>query len=284
MNNIMKGILLMIISSIGFAAMTVFVKLSGELPSIQKTFFRNLISAIIAFFFVMYHKESLFGKRENQVVLLWRSIFGTLGIIFLFYAIDHLVLSDADMLNKLSPFLVIIFSAIFLKETVQRFQIVTIVVAFIGMLFIIKPSFSVDFMPYLVGVLSAVFAAAAYTLLRVLGNREKFYTVVFYFSFFSTVVLLPFLLIFYEPMTTQQLIYLLLAGMFATVGQFGITLAYKYAPARDISIFSYSTVLFTTIMSFMIFGQGPDIYSIIGYVIILSAMTYMFLQGRKATA
>lgn len=283
-NNIMKGILLMIISSIGFAAMTVFVKLSGELPSIQKTFFRNLISAIIAFFFVMYHKESLFGKRENQVVLLWRSIFGTLGIIFLFYAIDHLVLSDADMLNKLSPFLVIIFSAIFLKETVQRFQIVTIVVAFIGMLFIIKPSFSVDFMPYLVGVLSAVFAAAAYTLLRVLGNREKFYTVVFYFSFFSTVVLLPFLLIFYEPMTTQQLVYLLLAGVFATVGQFGITLAYKYAPARDISIFSYSTVLFTTIMSFMIFGQGPDIYSIIGYIIILSAMTYMFLQGRKATA
>ena len=283
MNNIMKGILLMIISSIGFAAMTVFVKLSGELPSIQKTFFRNLISAIIAFFFVMYYKESLFGKRENQVVLLWRSIFGTLGIIFLFYAIDHLVLSDADMLNKLSPFLVIIFSAIFLKETVQRFQIATIVIAFIGMLFIIKPSFSVDFMPYLVGVMSAVFAAAAYTLLRVLGNREKFYTVVFYFSFFSTVVLLPFLIIFYEPMTTQQLIYLLLAGVFATVGQFGITLAYKYAPARDISIFSYSTVLFTTIMSFMIFGQGPDIYSIIGYIIILSAMTYMFLQGRKAT-
>lgn len=273
----------MIISSIGFAAMTVFVKLSGELPSIQKTFFRNLISAIIAFFFVMYYKESLFGKRENQVVLLWRSIFGTLGIIFLFYAIDHLVLSDADMLNKLSPFLVIIFSAIFLKETVQRFQIATIVIAFIGMLFIIKPSFSVDFMPYLVGVMSAVFAAAAYTLLRVLGNREKFYTVVFYFSFFSTVVLLPFLIIFYEPMTTQQLVYLLLAGVFATVGQFGITLAYKYAPARDISIFSYSTVLFTTIMSFMIFGQGPDIYSIIGYIIILSAMTYMFLQGRKAT-
>ena len=204
---------------------------------------------------------------------------------YLFILCDrYLVLSDADMLNKLSPFLVIIFSAIFLKETVQRFQIVTIVVAFIGMLFIIKPSFSVDFMPYLVGVLSAVFAAAAYTLLRVLGNREKFYTVVFYFSFFSTVVLLPFLLIFYEPMTTQQLVYLLLAGVFATVGQFGITLAYKYAPARDISIFSYSTVLFTTIMSFMIFGQGPDIYSIIGYVIILSAMTYMFLQGRKATA
>lgn len=282
MSNLVKGILLMLISSIGFAVMTLFVKLSGELPAIQKTFFRNLISAVIAFGFVIYNKESLFGKRENQLVLLGRSIFGTIGIVLLFYAIDHLVLSDADMLNKMSPFLVIIFSAIFLKERVLPFQMVTIVLAFIGMLFIIKPSLSVDFFPYMIGVLSAVVAAAAYTLLRVLGTREKFYTVVFYFSFFSTVVLLPFLILFYEPMTAKQLIYLLLAGLFATVGQFGITLAYKYAPARDISIFTYSTVLFTTILSFTFFGEGPDIYSLLGYVIILSAMTYMFFRGRKA--
>lgn len=282
MSNIVKGILLMLISSIGFAVMTLFVKLAGDLPSIQKTFFRNFVSAIIAFVLVIYNKERLFGKRENQLVLLGRSIFGTLGIVFLFYAIDHLVMSDADMLNKMSPFLVIIFSAIFLKERVLPFQMVTIVLAFIGMIFIVKPSFSVDFIPYFIGVLSAVFAAAAYTLLRVLGNREKFYTVVFYFSFFSTVILLPFLIIFYVPMTGEQLLYLLLAGVFATVGQFGITLAYKYAPARDISIFTYSTVIFTTILSFTFFGEGPDVFSLIGYVIILSAMTYMFFKGRKS--
>jgi len=281
-SNIVKGILLMLISSIGFAVMTLFVKLAGELPSIQKTFFRNFVSAIIAFALVIYNKERLFGKRENQLVLLGRSIFGTLGIVFLFYAIDHLVMSDADMLNKMSPFLVIIFSAIFLKERVLPFQMVTIVLAFIGMIFIVKPSLSVDFIPYFVGVLSAVFAAAAYTLLRVLGNREKFYTVVFYFSFFSTVILLPFLIIFYVPMTGEQLLYLLLAGVFATVGQFGITLAYKYAPARDISIFTYSTVIFTTILSFTFFGEGPDMYSLIGYVIILGSMTYMFFKGRKS--
>lgn len=271
----------MIISSLGFAIMTLFVKLAGDLPSIQKTFFRNFVSAIIAFFFVLYHKERLFGKKENQWLLLWRSIFGTLGIIFLFYAIDHLVMSDADMLNKLSPFLVIIFSAIFLKERILPFQIMTIVFAFIGMLFIVKPSFSVDVIPYMIGLLSAIFAAAAYTFLRVLGDREKYYTVVFYFSFFSTVVLLPLLIIFYEPMTLKQLIYLLLAGTFATVGQFGITLAYKFAPARDISIFNYSTVLFTTILSFIVFQEGPDFYSLVGYIIILSAMTYMFLRGRR---
>src|SRR5699024_12008571 len=65
-----------------------FVKLAGDLPAIQKTFFRNLISAIIAFAFVIYNKERLFGKRENQLVLLARSIFGTLRIVFLFYRSD----------------------------------------------------------------------------------------------------------------------------------------------------------------------------------------------------
>ena len=87
---------------------------------------------------------------------------------------------------------------------------------------------------------------------------------------------------FYEPMTMKQLVYLLLAGLFATVGQFGITLAYKFAPARDISIFTYSTVIFTTVLSFTFFGEGPDMYSLIGYVIILGAMTYMFFRGRKS--
>ncbi|HZW68909.1 MAG TPA: EamA family transporter, partial [Pseudogracilibacillus sp.] len=93
-----------------------------------------------------------------------------------------------------------------------------------------------------------------------------------------------FLIMFYEPMTSQQLTYLLLAGLFATFGQFGITLAYKYAPAKDISIFTYSTVIFTTILSVVIFSEVPDIYSFIGYIIILSAMTYMFFKGRKIAA
>ncbi|WP_217589429.1 DMT family transporter [Lentibacillus saliphilus] len=281
MNNTMKGIMLLLISAFGFSVMAAFVKLAGDLPSIQKTFFRNLISAIIAFGFVMYNRESLFGKKENQPILLLRAFFGTLGIIFFFYAIDHLVLSDADMLNKMSPFLLIIFSAVFLKEKVMPFQVVTVVIAFIGMLFIIKPAFSVDIIPYLMGFSSAVFAAAAYTFLRVLGNREKYYTVVFYFSFFSTVVLLPFLIVFFEPMTGKQLTFLLLAGVFATLGQFGITLAYKFAPAKDISIFFYSTVLYSTIISIVFFEQVPDIYSFIGYVVILSAMVYMFFRGKK---
>ncbi|GAA0437659.1 MAG: DMT family transporter [Bacillota bacterium] len=280
MSNRNKGIILLLLSAFGFSMMAAFVKLSGDVPTVQKTFFRNAISMIIAFGFVKYYKERLFGKKENQKILLLRSSLGAIGIILYFYAIDHLVLSDADMLNKLSPFLTIIFAAIFLKERTRTFQVVAIIIAFIGTLFIIKPAFSVDTIPYLAGFLSAVFAAGAYTVLRVLGSKEQFYTVVFYFSFFTTMILLPFVLVFYESMSLQQWTYLLAAGVFATVGQFGITIAYKYAPAKEISIFFYSTVIYSAFISIVLFDQIPDVWSIIGYITIFGASFYMFLRNN----
>jgi drug/metabolite transporter (DMT)-like permease len=281
MTNRNKGIFLLLLSAFGFSMMAALVKLSGDVPTIQKTFFRNFVSAIIAFGFVKYHGERLFGKKENQKILLLRSSLGAAGIILFFYAIDHLVLSDADMLNKLSPFLTIIFASIFLKERARTFQITAIIIAFIGTLFIIKPVFSYETIPYIAGLLSAVFAAGAYTVLRVLGTKEKFYTVVFYFSFFTTMILLPFVLAFYEPMSVKQWVYLLGAGFFATIGQFGITIAYKFAPAKEISIFFYSTVVYSALISIFLFGQIPDLWSIVGYIIIFGASLYMFLKNNK---
>lgn len=281
MNNRNKGIILIILSAFGFAMMSAFVKLSGNLPSLQKAFFRNVISFIIALAMILRHKESLFGKKENQKLLLMRSTFGTLGVVLNFYAIDHLILSDANMLNKLSPFFVILFCALFLKEKLKANHIITIGVGFLGALLIIKPAFNLDIVPYLSGLLSAVFAGAAYSCVRAIGTKEKHYTVVFYFSCFSVVTLFPLMIINYAPMTPLQLFYLILAGVFATLGQFAITLAYRYAPAREISIFDYSNIIFSAIISMVIFNQVPDVWSALGYVIIFLASFYMFIFNKK---
>ncbi len=276
-----KGIVFIILSAFGFAMMSAFIKLSGDLPSIQKTFFRNLVSCIIAFSLILKYKESAFGSKENRKILILRSVFGTLGIILNFYAIDRLVLSDANMLNKLSPFFVIIFSAIFLKEKIKSNQAIAVIIAFIGALFIIKPTLNFAIIPYVSGVLGAIFAAAAYTCLRVLGGKEKFYTVVFFFSLFSTVSIFPFAIMAYQSMTIIQFVYLVLGGVFASIGQFGVTLAYKYAPAKEISIFDYSNIIFSAIISIVVFNVIPDKYSFIGYIIIFSASYYMFLNNKK---
>lgn len=280
-SNRIKGILCIIISACGFAVMSAFIKMSGDLPSFQKTFFRNLVAALIAFYLIVKHKGSLIGKRENRKILVLRSIFGTIGIICNYYAVDRLVLSDANMLNKLSPFLVVIFCALFLKEKINLKQITTVSVAFIGALFIIKPSFNVEVVPYLVGVLGAIGAALAYTCVRVLGKKEDYYTIVFFFSAFSLIVILPGFLAVYKPMSAMQLIYLLFAGICASIGQFGITLAYKFAPAKEISIYDYSGIVCSAILGIAFFGEYPDGISVIGYLIVFLAAFYMFLYNKK---
>lgn len=280
-SNRLKGIFFIILSAFGFAVMSAFIKLSGDLPNIQKVFFRNLVSAIIALFLIIKHKGSFTGKKENRKILIYRSLFGTIGIIFNYYAIDNLVLSDANMLNKISPFLVVVFCALILKEKINLKQILAIIVAFIGALFIVKPSFDIRVVPYIIGFLSAVFAALAYTCVRMLGNKEEYYTIVFFFSTFSLVTVLPMFIYVYEPMTTMQFIYLILAGIFASLGQFGVTLAYKYAPAKEISIFDYSNIIFSAILSIFLFGVYPDKLSVVGYFIIFAAAFYMFLYNKR---
>lgn len=281
LSNRSKGVFFIIISALGFALMSAFIKLSGDLPSFQKTFFRNSVSVIVAFIIIVKNKGSFFGSRKNQKILVMRSTFGTLGIILNYYAIDRLVLSDANMLNKLSPFFVIIFSALFLKEKINFKQFAAVITAFIGALFIIKPSLDFQMVPALVGTLGGISAAAAYTCVRALGGKEKPDTIVFYFSLFSSLVTFPLMILSYKHMSILQLLYLILAGAAASLGQFGITLAYKYAPAKEISIFDYSNIIFSAIISLILFGVLPDKYSVIGYIIIFSASLYMFCMNKR---
>ncbi|MBI5974043.1 DMT family transporter [Staphylococcus canis] len=281
MNSKVKGIIAILLSAIGFSFMAVFFRLSGDLPIFQKSLARNFVAMFIPLFFILKYKQPFFGQLSSQPLLILRSTLGLAGVLLNIYAIDHMVLSDADILMKLNPFWTILLSLLFLKEYIRKYQITSMIVALIGMLFIVKPEFSSDVIPAMFGLLAGIFAAGAYTAVRALSSREAPYTIVFYFSFFSVVALLPFVLFTYEPMSKLQILYLILAGLSAAVGQIGITVAYRLAPAKDISIFTYASIIFTAIIGFILFGESPDFYAIIGYIIILSASYYMFQKARK---
>ncbi|BAS46766.1 integral membrane protein [Staphylococcus schleiferi] len=283
MNSKMKGIVAILISAIGFSFMAVFFRLAGDLPIFQKSLARNFVAMFIPLFFIIKFKQPFFGKLSSQPLLITRSILGLTGVLLNIYAIDHMVLSDADILMKLNPFWTILLSLIFLKEYIQKYQITAMLVAIVGMLFVVKPEFSSEILPALTGLLSGIFAASAYTAVRALSTREAPYTIVFYFSFFSVIALLPFVIFTYEPMSRIQIIYLVLAGLSAAVGQIGITVAYSYAPAKDISIFTYASIIFTALIGFVLFKEAPDFYAVIGYIIILGASYYMFEKARRST-
>ena len=274
-NDKSKGIIYIIISAFFFALMGLFVKLSGDLPIIQKSFFRNAVACIFAFVIITKNQNWELPKGRNIIYLLIRAVAGTLGILCNFYAVSNMNLADASMLNKLSPFFAVIFSIFILKEKANFKQIFAITLAFIGALFVMKPSFSFDALPGLLGFLGGLGAGLAYACVRKLTqNGFKGPLIIFYFSLFSCVVTLPWLIFDFTPMSPQQWLYLILAGLSASGGQYFITTAYSKAPAKEISIYDYSQIIFTTLLSLIVFGDLPDTLSFVGYGIIISAAVF----------
>lgn len=283
-NNILKGIFCIIIAGFGFALMSLFVKLSGDLPSIQKGFFRNIIAVFISSIPLIKHWKVINIPRNNigWLVLISRSVFGTIGLVLNFYAISHISLADSSIIQKLSPFIIIILSYIFFKEEMTRFQVFAIIIAFIGITLIIKPSGNnIISMGALDALLGALCAGIAYTCVRYLGTHNisgEF--IIFFFSTLSSLMLLPYLILDYRTMTYYQLLMLLLAGISATIGQYGVTFAYKFAAAKNISVFDYSQVLFSGIFGYMFFGEFPDFQSLIGYIIVISVGIVLVLRSK----
>lgn len=278
-----KGICYILLAAVCFSLMSLFVRLSGDIPSIQKSLFRNLVALIFAAVILRKEKIPFRAGKGNTKYLVLRAVFGTLGIFCNFYAIDHLALSDANMLNKLSPFFAIIFSYFLLKERAAFYQVICVIIAFIGTLFILRPGFdNIVTFPALIGLLGGLGAGAAYTMVRKLSERGvKGPFIVFFFSAFSCCAALPFCIFSYTPMEPWQLGYLLLAGLAASGGQFSITAAYAHAPAKEISVYDYSQIIFSSLWGILFLGEFPDWTSIVGYLIIFGASLTMFLKNKR---
>ncbi|MCR4838988.1 MAG: DMT family transporter [Eubacterium sp.] len=304
------GIMCVIIAAFGFSLMTFFVRQSGDLPTLQKAFFRNAFAALIAVIsLVASHVRE---KRELTMAaaadpghfvpvatgrrrfitpgcgrdIFFRCLFGTSGMIANFYAIDRLGIADANMLNKLSPFFAILLSIPILREKPSKVDWASVLIAFLGALLIIRPGTNLALIPALLGVYGGFGAGTAYVFVRSLGRKgERTTVIVLCFSLFSCLVSAPQLIFAFHPMTGQQWLCLCMAGVSAAIGQFGITTAYKFAPAKDISVFDYTQVVFAAILGMLFLGETPVPLSILGYFIIIGTAFFRWhLARRRHTA
>ena len=281
--NVKKGIMYILMAAFSFAMMSIFVRLSGDLPVMQKSFFRNLFAVFFAGITLLRSGEKFRIQKGSFKDLSGRCVFGTIGLVSNFYAIDHLGIADANMLNKMSPFFAMLMSIPMIKEIPSKFDWVAVTIAFTGALFVIKPTAGIASAPAFVGLASGFCAGTAYAFLRRLGKKgERGSVIVFCFSAFSTLVAVPFMIFDYQPMSWMQLLYLMLASLGGLGGQLSITAAYRSAPAKEISVFDYSQVIFAAFLGVLLFSEVPDIWSVIGYVMIIgiAVLRWHFARGR----
>ena len=288
--NVPKGIAWIVFSSFGFACMSMCVRAAGDVPFMQKALFRNLIAFAIACTSLLMNgvkdKSVFVVPKPARKYLALRCCLGCLGIFGNFYAIGYMNISDASMLNKMSPFFTILTSFFILGEKPTVLSILSLITAFTGSLFIIKPTFFLSdpslCFPAIVGFVGGFGAGFAFACIRKMRtynvNSKLIITV---FSLFSCVLCIPNLVLNYYPMTLNQTLWLIGAGISAACGQFGITNAYFNAPSNKVSVYEYSNVLFAAILGFIAFGQIPDWLSIIGYLMIIGTAVVVFILNSR---
>ena len=288
-----KGIAAIVASALGFALMAALVRLADDygepLSAFQKSFFRNLVAFAVAAAVYWYSRPRVASpsprttthEPRTTFLLIARAAFGTLGIFANFYALSHIPIATGQMLNKTAPFFTVAFAWAFLGERTLPRQAAALAVAFAGAVLVVKPGFAgAEAFPLAVGLLGGAAAGAAYACVRALRRRgaDPAY-IILYFSVFSCLAAVPFMLPGLRPMTFAQVAVLLGAGGAASVGQFGVTLAYGYAAPRDIAVYDYSSVLFAAAFGYFFFAQAPDIFSVLGFAVILAAL--VLLNSRR---
>lgn len=271
--------------------MAMFVRLcddfGGSVSCFQKSLFRNAIALVIAA--VVFTRSHLHARSavppapdtlafsrlplKAWLLMFARSASGILGIFGNFYALSIIPIGEAMTLNKTAPFFAVIGSWLFLREKVGLRQFVCLIFAFAGALLVMKPGFAGDAtFATVCALIGGLGAGIAYTCVRELGLlKVEGSLIVLFFSAFSTIASIPFVIGRLDPMTPAQILVMLGAGCGAAIGQFGVTAAYRFAPPKEIAVFDYTNVIFTALFGFAFFSQVPDLLSVLGFILIVLA-------------
>lgn len=276
-----SAVLCMILSCFLFAIMGSAVKFAlREVPVYQAVFFRSSFAALILAIFIFFKKDSFLGNRPW--LLTGRGLAGFIALSLNFYAISKISLGDAAILNQTSPLFVALFSVIFLGEKISRRVLFLSLFSFIGVAFIIKPSFSHFHYAALAGLLGGMIAALAYIAISQLHETDSSFTMAFYFTTISTLLSAP--LMIYQSVSPSPFVWicLIVTGITGTFAQLLLTHAYKNEEASRVAPFSYVSVIFSFLFGMWLFNEKPDLYSLSGSgMVILACILLMKKRSKK---
>ena len=255
---------------------------SVHLPHTEVVFFRSFLGLVALIPWLL--RAGLSGLATQRPGLhLFRGAAGLSAMYCFFYALAHLELATAVLLNYSAPLFIPFIAALWLREPVPALLRWAIPMGFVGIVLILKPGWGVLEPAALLGVAAGVLAAAAFVTIRRLHDTEPTTRIVFYFGVISTIgSALP---LFWTWETPEPAVWLLLAGMgmAATGGQLLLTQAYSLAPAAQVGPFTYTVVIFSAVLGWAVWGEVPGWLSAAGAaLVILAGMLAIKERGAKA--
>ena len=266
-----------------FAGVGALVKgASAGLPGEVLVFFRNLFGALML---LPLLRLGGVGLRTPVFHLhLLRALFGVGALYGYFYVLARIPLGEAVLLTFSAPLFIPFLARLALGEPIGTRAVGAAGLGFVGLLLILKPGTGLFRPEVLIGVLSGTCAAAAMVCVRQLGrHREPATRVVFYFAVLGSLVSalpLPWTWRTPEPAAWPVLVAI---GALASAGQYLLTRGYACAPAGQVGPFSYFSVLFSTLLGWLLWNELPDALSGVGALLVIAAGVTA-LRERSARA
>lgn len=274
----------MVAASFLFACMAALVKwAAADLPSDMVVFFRAAFGLVALLPWLLHRGMPVLATRHWR----WhisRGVAGLGAMYCFFFALAHLPLGEAMLLNYSTPLFIPFIALLLLGERPPRRIWLGIGLGFVGLIFILKPGMALFSAAALVGLAAGLLGAVAMVSIRRLSHTEPTARIVLYFSIVATIgAALPLLWRWQSPSPNLWL-GLVAMGVIATAAQLLLTRAYRLAPAAQIGPFIYVTVVFAVVLGGLIWGEVPDPRSAIGTILVVIAGIAMLRSGAAPVA
>lgn len=265
----------MLIGTLFFSAMSVFAKFAGErLPTMELVLARVVVTLVMSAWAIK--RLGIYPWGQNKKLLLARGFAGFMGLSCYFYAINHLPLADATVIQFCNPMLAALIAVFALREPLRGFDVAATVLSMLGIALVAQPTFlfaqgtPLDPTAVLIGVVGAIFSAVAYVVIRRLGATEHHMVVVLYFPLVTGPASLPLLAVegVVMPEGVEWLL-LLGIGIAAQLGQIEITKGFKLETAGRASSVTYLQIVLAYTWGVLFFGEFPNTLSIVGATLVV---------------
>jgi len=265
----------MLVGTLFFSAMSVFAKVASErLPTMELVLARVVVSLVMSWWAIK--RIGIYPWGNNKRLLVLRGFAGFMGLSCYFYAIAHLPLADATVIQFCNPMLAALIAVFALKEQLRPLDVVATVCSMAGVVLVAQPTFlfasgaPLDQVAVAVGVVGAIFSAVAYVVIRRLGSTEHHMVVVLYFPLITGPASLPILAV--EGLVLPQgfeWLLLLGIGVAAQLGQIEITKGFKLETAGRASSVTYLQIVLAYTWGVLLFGEYPNAISILGALLVV---------------
>jgi drug/metabolite transporter (DMT)-like permease len=283
------GSLWMLVAALGFATMGALVKVgSAKFSSAELVFYRSLFGFLLIFTLIRIKRLPIKTPHLNKQLV--RALIGFVALLMFFYAISHLPLATAITLNYTSPLFLAAFMPFMLLERPKKILYLAILMSFIGIILLLKPSFArEDLLAGIVGLCSGIGAGLAYVHVKQLGNlHEPDWRTVFYFTLISTIGAGIWMLFDQVSVVTWHDLPVLLglAGS-ATLAQLALTRAYRTGKTLTVASLSYATVVISSLFGILFWAEhlSASEWLAIGLIMIGGVLsTYSAQQAEPIVA